>query len=347
MLGMTTSQTPTPVRYHVCAMGNALVDLEYQLSEAELAALGVEKGLMTLLDANQRHDLVQRLHGHSTRRTGGGSAANTVVALTQLGGQAHYTCRVADDENGHFYAQDLERLGVQAQLQTADPAHEHTGTCLVLVTPDAERTMCTYLGATALLDEGAVNAQAIAHSAVYYMEGYLAASPTGCAAALQGRALALQSGVALALTLSDINMLRFCRQGIDAMWGEGVDYLFCNEAEALEATGQNQLDAALATLAPRARTLCVTRGAAGSVVLQNGQRHDVPAPRITPVDSNGAGDMFAGAFLYAITHGASAARATSLGNLTAAAVVAQHGNRLPTSLLIELRRQWVGDLSVN
>ncbi|MDA0869855.1 MAG: adenosine kinase [Proteobacteria bacterium] len=332
----------TPIRYHVCAMGNALVDLEYQLSDAELTALEVDKGLMTLLDDDQRHALVQRLHGHSTRRTGGGSAANTVVALTQLGGQAHYTCRIADDENGHFYTQDLKRLGVQAQLQIANPAQEHTGTCLVLVTPDAERTMCTYLGATALLDNGAVNGQAIAQSAVYYMEGYLAASPTGCAAALQGRTLAVEAGVALALTLSDINMLRFCRENINAMWGERVDYLFCNENEAMEASGQTDFEAALATLAPRAHTLCITRGAAGSVVLQQGQRHDVPAPRITAVDSNGAGDMFAGAFLYAITHGASVVRAAELGNLTAAAVVTQHGNRLATDTLQNLQQRWLG-----
>lgn len=323
--------------YHLYAVGNALVDSEYEVPDAHLVQMGVDKGHMTLIDAERRAALLSHVAGHPSRRSGGGSAGNTVVALAQLGGKAFYSCRVSDDELGHFYTEDLVRNGVATNLTHTRAQHGQTGSCLVFVTPDAERSMCTFLGATAELDESALHPKDIARSKLYYMEGYLAASPTGLAAALQGKQIARQAGVALAATLSDVSMIQFCRPGLEALLEGGLDHLFCNEQEALAWCDTDHWPTVEATLAGLARTVCITRGPQGCVVLESGSRVEVPAPATHAIDTNGAGDMFAGAFMYAATHGHSHAEAARLGNRCAAAVVAQHGARLNPAAMQSLK----------
>ena len=314
--------------YDLYAIGNALVDSEYEVSDTQLQAMGVDKRHMTLIDAARRSELLGHLQTITSRRTGGGSAGNTVVALAQLGGKAFYSCRVADDELGAFYTQDLIANGVATNLTHTPPAPGQTGSCMVMVTPDAERSMSTFLGATAELDSTALHKQDIANSKVYYMEGYLAASPTGLQAALQGRQIAHDAGVALATTLSDVSMINFCRPGLDAIIGQGLDYLFCNEEEAQVWCGSQDLQLICLQISQLARTVCLTRGPLGCVVLEGAQQTTVPAAPVKALDTNGAGDMFAGAFLYAVTHGHSHAHAAWLANQAAGQVVSQYGNRL-------------------
>lgn len=325
--------------YDVYAVGNALVDLEFQVSDAQLQTLGIDKARMTLIDAQRRLDLLHRMDDHQPRRTGGGSAGNTVVALQQLGGDAYFSCRVADDAFGRFYADDLHAHGVHSNVHTVRHAG-HTGTCLVMITPDAERTMSTHLGVSAELSPSELNEMAIDASRTYYMEGYLAASPTGLAAALQGRAVAQRCGAQLALTLSDVSMINFCRSGLEAMLGEGVDVLFANEDEIKAWFNTDDLAVALTAAPALARTVCVTVGAKGCVVLDGEQRIEVAAPAVVAVDTNGAGDMFAGAYLYARSRNACARSAAELATRAASAVVAQAGNRLPTQTLVALRDAW-------
>ena len=214
--------------YDLYAIGNALVDSEYEVSDAQLQSMGVEKRHMTLIDAERRAALLAAVHGMHSRRTGGGSAGNTVVAVAQMGGRAFYSCRVADDELGAFYREDLTANGVATNLSHTKSPEGQTGICMVMVTPDAERSMSTFLGATADIDHTALHPKDIARAKVYYMEGYLSASPTGLDAALRGRAIAKEAGVKLATTLSDMSMINFCRPGLEAMVGDGLDYLFCN-----------------------------------------------------------------------------------------------------------------------
>jgi sugar/nucleoside kinase (ribokinase family) len=336
-------------KFDVYAIGNALVDSEYEVSEALLAQAGVAKRHMTLIDAPRRAELLHHMQGLHSRRTGGGSAGNTAVAVAQFGGKAFYSCRVADDELGAFYTQDLANHGVATNLSHMAAPSGQTGVCLVMVTPDAERSMSTFLGATAELDHSALHPQDIERAKVYYMEGYLAASPTGLDAALRGRAIAAQAGAALALTLSDMSMIQFCRPGLEAMLGESsdsrLDYLFCNEEEAQVWCGAQDFDEVCARMAPLARVVCLTRSAKGSVVLEDGQRTAVPAVAVKALDSNGAGDMFAGAFLYAVTQGHSHAEAAALGNHSAAQVVAQYGNRLSTDAVAAIKTQFAGLLA--
>jgi sugar/nucleoside kinase (ribokinase family) len=207
---------------------------------------------------------------------------------------------------------------------------------MVLVTPDAERSMCTFLGATSQLDAKALHPQDIAKSKIYYMEGYLAASPTGLEAAVQGRQIAIEHKVQTALTLSDVSMINFCRAGLEAMIGNGLDYLFANEEEAQTWCGTTDLDAIIGQLSALAKTVCLTRGPKGCIVVQGQQRIEVPAVPTQAVDTNGAGDMFAGTFLYGITHGHTAAQAAALANRSAAAVVSQHGNRLTAAQMLAI-----------
>ena len=319
--------------YHLYAIGNALVDTEYEVSDNLLSTMGVSKRHMTLIDGPRRSELLAHVQGLHHRRPGGGSAANTAVALAQLGGQAFYSCRVADDELGAFYAEDLAANGVATNLSHTRAQHGQTGSCMVLVTPDAERTMCTFLGVSAELDAHSLHPHDIAKSRIYYMEGYLAASPTGLQAALQGRQVAREHQIQLALTLSDVSMINFCKDSLLAMLGDGVDYLFANEEEAQVWTGSANLNVMVQSLSALGKTVCLTRGAKGSLIIQGQEVLEIPATPVKAVDTNGAGDMFAGAFLYGMTHHMDVRTAATLANRAAAQVVSQHGNRLQTEQL--------------
>jgi sugar/nucleoside kinase (ribokinase family) len=327
--------------YHLYAIGNALVDTEYEVSDDQLVAAGVEKRHMTLIDTARRTELLKAVHQVKSHRAGGGSAGNTVVALAQLGGKAFYSCRVADDELGDFYTKDLLSHGVATNLTHTKAPEGQTGSCMVMVTPDAERSMSTFLGATADIDETALHPHDIAKSRVYYMEGYLAASPTGLAAAVKGRDMAKAAGVALATTLSDMSMINYCRSGLDAMVGIDLDYLFCNEEEAQVWCGTTDMAQICQQLGQQALTVCLTRSAKGSIVLEGGQVTEVPAAKVKALDTNGAGDMFAGAFLFAVTHGYSKPQAAWLANQCAAMVVAQYGNRLSQQAMDSLKADFL------
>ncbi len=329
--------------YDLYAIGNALVDSEYEVTDAQLQAMGVEKRHMTLIDMPRRTALLEGVAGLHSRRTGGGSAGNTVVALAQLGGKAFYSCRVADDELGAFYREDLNANGVDTNLNHTQAPAGQTGMCMVMVTPDAERSMSTFLGATADIDHTALHPKDIAKAKVYYMEGYLAASPTGVDAALRGRAIAKASGVKLAATLSDMSMINYCRAGLEAMLGAadgGLDYLFCNEEEATVWCGTQDLQTVCQHIGQLARVVCLTRSAQGCIVLSQGQQIEVPAAPVAAVDTNGAGDMFAGAFLYAVTRGSSLAEAAWLANVAAGQIVSQYGNRLSQAAADAIRQRF-------
>ena len=323
--------------YDLYAIGNALVDSEYEVSDALLQKMGISKRHMTLIDTPRRAELLNHVTHLQPRQTGGGSAGNTVVALAQLGGKAFYSCKVAHDNLGDFYVKDLQAQGVDTNLTHTRASEGQTGSCMVLVTPDAERSMCTFLGVSAELDDAALHAQDIVKSKIYYMEGYLAASPTGLNAALKGRQIAREAGVALAITLSDVSMIQFCKAGLDAMLGDSVDYLFCNQEEAQVWCSTEDLETIRSTLKKLAKIICLTRGPEGSEVLTANQSWHVPAEKVKAIDTNGAGDMFAGAFLYAITRGYAPNQAATLGNHAAAAVVSQHGNRLTLGQLSAIK----------
>lgn len=314
-------------QFDVYGLGNALVDMEYSVTPADLESMGIDKGVMTLVDVDHQSELMVYLSEHHVHRSAGGSAANTVIALSQLGGRGFYSCKIGDDELGRLYDTDLRANGVQtnAHEQSEDG---HTGRCLVLVTPDADRTMCTYLGITGGLSRAEIVPDALAASAFLYVEGYLATSPTARDAVAHARALARDAGVATALSLSDPNIVEHFGDGLREMIGAGVDVLFANEAEALGLTGSETIDDAVAGLARLADRFVITRGPRGALVHDRGEITEIAARRVDPVDTNGAGDMFAGAFLYGITRGWTAPEAAELATRASARLITAYGARL-------------------
>jgi len=317
------------MKYDLYGIGNALVDMEYQVSDEKLAELGVDKGLMTLIEEDRHHELVAQMADLDHKKASGGSAANTVIALAQLGGKSYYSCKVSNGEFGEFYLQDMQACGVDTNLDGQTRVDGVTGKCLVMVTPDADRTMNTFLGVTVGIDESAVSTEAIKNSKYVYMEGYLVASPTGKAAAIKAAAEANKADVPTVLTLSDPNMVEFFGDGLMEMAGDNLDLLFCNDAEAAMMTKTDSSDAAAESLKKIARRFAITVGAEGSLIYDGDTMHKVPAPKVDVIDTNGAGDMYAGAFLYGLTHGMSFVDSAQLASNAASKIVTHFGPRLP------------------
>lgn len=317
--------------YNVYAIGNALVDIEYHASAEKLSELGIDKGVMTLIDEPKQNNLMTYLGDSHEKMACGGSAANTIIALAQLGARVHFDCRVANDMTGQFFIQDLHDSGVHSTLELDESYTGVTGKCLVFVTPDADRTMNTFLGASADLAANDVDIGAIKRSDYVYIEGYLVSADSTRQAAIKARELAEKSNVKTSLTLSDPNMVIFFREGIEEMLGSGVDLLFANEDEACELAQTKDLDAAIQNMKKIARTFAITRGKQGALLYDgNNMIHIDPYP-VEAIDTLGAGDSFAGAFLYGLTQGMSFQQSGDLASLASSRIVTQYGPRLSTS----------------
>jgi sugar/nucleoside kinase (ribokinase family) len=316
--------------YDVYGVGNALVDLEYRVDEDFLQEHGINKGMMTLVEQEPQQRLIAALearygHGH---RASGGSATNSIVALSYFGGRAFYSCKVASDATGDFYMHDLHAAGVVSNLAPQRPAGT-SGTCVVMVTPDAERTMHTFLGITADVSVAELVPEAIRGAHWLYVEGYLCTSPSAREAVLEARQIARNAGTRIALTFSDPAMLQFFKPQIDVLLDDGVDLLFCNEQEAMLWAGVDSVEAALAALKTKAAQVVITLGSKGALVWDGEQALTVPAAPVKAVDTLGAGDMFAGAFMHGVGQGWSLEKSARLATRAAGAVVARFGPRLP------------------
>lgn len=315
-------------KYDVYGLGNALVDIEYEVTPEQLQALGIDKGVMTLVDQEQQAKVVSQLNGAERNKGSGGSAANTIIAVSQFGGNAFYSCKVADDEMGHFYVDDLIHGGVTTNIHPARMGSGVTGKCLVFVTPDADRTMNTYLGVSAELSEDEVDESGIEDSKYLYLEGYLVTGDLTRAATVHAHRVAKETGTKVALSLSDPNMVKFFKDGLQEMIGDGVDLLFANEQEALGMAGTDSLNDAINHLKSIAREVVVTLGPKGACICNSDGVIEIPPVRVKAVDTVGAGDIFAGAYLYGITHGMNHQQAGNLAATAAAKLITHFGPRL-------------------
>lgn len=326
-------------QYHIYGIGAALVDTEITLSDADLTAMKVDKGVMTLVDEARQRELISHLSQHlvASKKASGGSAANTIIAASYFGCNNVYSCKVADDENGRFYIDDIKAAGVTYPAHINPPVGT-TGKCLVMITPDAERTMNTFLGVSETLSVDELDVTAIAQSHFAYIEGYLVTSPTGRAAAIALRQHAEANQTRTALSLSDPAMVQFFRDGLVEMIGSGVDILFCNSDEAMSFTQTTSLSDAAEALKKFTNTFAITCGAEGALLFDGRQLIQVAGNKVEAVDTNGAGDMFAGAFLYAITQGKDYKTAGDFASLAASKVVSQFGPRLKAEQHGELKK---------
>lgn len=329
-------------KYDVYAIGNALVDMEFEVHDTFFSTHKIDKGLMTLVDEERQNYLLTALGSESKKRQCGGSAANTIIAISQFGAKGYYSCKVAADATGDFYLNDLVESGVDTNLKSQARESGITGKCLVLITPDAERTMNTFLGITGSLSKVEVDAEAIKSSKYLYMEGYLVASPTGKEAAIHARDIARAHGVKTALTFSDVNMVKFFKDGLVEMVGEGLDLIFCNESEALAFAGTHSLMEAREALKKVAKNFVITLGENGAMIWDGTTFIDIEPYPVKAIDSNGAGDMYAGAFLYAVSQGHTCASAGKLASMAASKVVSKFGPRLLTQETLEIKTQVFG-----
>jgi sugar/nucleoside kinase (ribokinase family) len=316
------------MNYHIYGIGNALVDIEYEVDTEFLKAHRIEKGLMTLVDEARQLELIQALDKHMIKKQSGGSAANTMIAASQFGANCFYSCKVADDDWGDFYVDDLESAGVASNLTEGSRKPGLTGRCLVMVTQDADRTMNTFLGITSEFSTDELVEASLKASGWLYVEGYLVANPISQKTMVKAKQIADQNQVKTALTFSDPNMVKFFTEGLDQVIGTSVDLLFCNEDEALTYTQTNEILEARHLLKKVAKTFVITQGKNGAMIFDGVTFIDIEPYPVTAVDTNGAGDMFAGAFLYGITHGHSYAQAGKLASLASSKVVSQFGPRL-------------------
>jgi len=326
-------------QYHIYGIGAALVDTEITLTDADLTTMAVAKGVMTLVDEARQNTLIDYLQNHlvASHRASGGSAANSIIAASYFGSNNFYSCKVANDENGEFYLHDIHAAGVATPAHVIPPAGV-TGKCLVMITPDAERTMNTFLGISESLSVSELDLTAIAQSHYVYIEGYLVSSTTGRAAAIELRQQAEASNTKTALSLSDPAMVQFFRDGLVEMIGGGVDLIFCNRDEAIGFTQTQSIEEACIALQQYCKQFAITCGGDGAVVFDGEILTQVAAQPIKPLDTNGAGDMFAGAFLHAINHGKDFKTAAQFANVAAAKVVSQFGPRLQAEQHEELKK---------
>ena len=315
-------------KYDIHGIGAALVDTEVEVSDAFLANANIDKGVMTLVDEARQAELLGALSAESGSmlRKCGGSVCNSVVAASSLGAQAFFSGKVADDTDGQLYIDDLKEAGVDFHSAGQEPGI--TGKCLVMVTDDAERTMNTFLGASEDLSAREIDKAALVDSEWFYVEGYLVTDEARTAATQAAVELAKDSGVKVAISLSDPFVVAVFGDALRQVIGDGVDLIFCNKDEAMAFTGTETLDAASEALKQYTKTFAITDGANGAITFDGTSLNQSEGVKAEAIDTNGAGDMFAGAFLYAITSGKSYAWAASLANDCAARVVAQFGPRL-------------------
>jgi len=315
-------------KFDVYAIGNALVDIEYHATPHKLAELGIDKGVMTLIDEQRQNSLVAQLGESHESMACGGSAANTIIALAQMGARTHLDCRVSSDMTGQVFARDLHDAGVNSNLDFKPLPVGVTGKCLVFVTPDADRTMNTFLGVSAELDSSDIDTEAIKDSEYIYIEGYLASAENTRDAAIEARRIAENRDIKTSLTLSDPNMVRFFRESIEAMIGDRVDLLFANEDEAMELANTDNLDEAVQLFKKLSRSFAITRGREGALSFDGIALIEIRPNQVQAIDTLGAGDMFAGAFLYGLSQGMSFQQSGDLASLASAKIVTQYGPRL-------------------
>ncbi len=325
----------TALRYDMTAIGNAIVDIIGRCDDAFLAKHGAPKGHMRLVDAATIATLYQAM-GPGIEISGG-SAANTMVGVASLGGRAAFIGKVADDAFGKIFRHDITASQV-AYTTAAAAGGAPTSSSLILVTPDGERTMNTFLGISTELDQGEVDPEMIKQSAVIYLEGYLFDRPEAKAAFRQAVAIAKAAGRKVALTLSDSFCVDRHRAEFLDLIRSGVDIVFANEAEVISLYETGNFDTAAARIAADTKLAVLTRSAQGSLILAEGTGHAIPVePVHTVLDTTGAGDLYAAGFLFGITNGQTLADCGRLGSLAAAEIISHIGAR-PAQSLAELAR---------
>lgn len=325
--------------HDVYAVGNALVDIQAKVDDALLTQLAFEKGVMTLVDDERQASVLAHFDLPSLHRCAGGSAANTIAAIADFGGKAEFVGKIGDDETGEFFMKDLRALGVTIDV---DPLPgTPTGTCAILISEDAERTMLTNLGASARLSEIDIDEAAIQKAKYVYIEGYLFTGEDTKAAAYRAIDHAVKHNIKIAFTASDPFLVNMIREEIWDLIRGPVDLFFCNEEEAQSLTGLTDPIACASKIHETAENVAMTLGPKGSILMHGGEAIPIEGVDVKAIDTTGAGDMYAGGILYGITNGLTWKQSGHLASHAAARVVSQLGARLANPLTSDEVKQLI------
>ena len=312
--------------YDVYGVGNAIVDVIVEIEDQFLTKANLDKGHMTLVDQTQMNTLGNSLKSYPRLKMSGGSAANTIFAIQAFGGTTAYACRFSEDDNGRFFYEESDRAGISIHPKCISKSGD-TGQCLVLITPDAERTMTTNLGISSDLESINLDQEAILNSRYLYLEGYLATSAQSTETALIAREIARSAGKKVAVTLSDASLIEHFREPLESLVGNEVDLLFCNQEECLAWAKTDSLDFAIREIREITKEAYITLGSEGSIAISKTGETKIPTDKVVPLDTNGAGDIYAGACIFARSNGLAEDAAAAFGNKCAGSIVQQPGAR--------------------
>ena len=320
------------MKFDICTVGSALVDFTFSIDkeyEKNLIKYGIPKGSMTLIERDEQETLINELleMGKTPDKACGGSGTNSTVAASLFGAKCHMTCIVSDDDHGRFYIEDLSSNKVS---HTNPPISSEisSGRCLVMVSDDAERTMCTNLGISTEFWTSDLDVETIKASSCLFLEGYLVASPKGMEVCKKAIEAAKESDTKVSISLSDPNIVNAFRNEIKTLLDMKCDLIFCNEDEALAYAETDNISNAFQAFKEISPNFLITQGSSGCVGFDGTNEFNIPGIKVNAIDSNGAGDMFAGAILYCITSGSSLEKGAIFGCYAASKVVGNVGPRL-------------------
>lgn len=325
-------------KFQVVGIGNAMVDVLARADDSFLAEAGIGKGIMQLIDMPRAVDLYSRIG--PAKEISGGSAANTIAGVAHLGGRTAYVGKVKDDQLGAIFAHDLRAQGAVYETRLAPKdAPQETGRCIVVVTPDGERSMNTYLGVTEFLEPSDIDPEMMAQAEWIYLEGYRFDGPESHAAFAKAIAACKGSGGRVSITLSDPFCVERHRDAFRRMIRDDVDLLFCNRAEMLSMYQTTDFDAALTQAASEVDIVACTDSEHGAHILSEGKRWHAPAVPTSIVDATGAGDLFAGAFLWGLAEGHDLETCGRMGNVAASEIISHIGARPEADLKALFRKE--------
>ena len=315
----------------VFGVGNALVDILALVKDDFIRDHQLNRGAMTLVDDRRQGGLLHDLEGTQLQLRSGGSAANTMIAIAQSGGSGFYSGKVSSDANGVFYRQDMLDAGIKFDVAPAKSESGPTGTCVVLTTPDAERTMCTNLGVSITLSAGDIDVEKLKGCKYSYVEGYLWDGADPRQASVETMSQSKRHGVRVAYTFSDAFLIDRFADDFRQIVSEYCDVLFCNADEVRRFCELESIEECAAKMGELVDLAFITDSAKGCMVVENKQISTVPGFPVQAIDTVGAGDAFAGGVLFGLTHGYSAIKSARWGNYLGSQVVQVYGPRLQGS----------------
>tara|TARA_B100000401_G_scaffold137784_1_gene91385 strand:+ start:284 stop:1279 length:996 start_codon:yes stop_codon:yes gene_type:complete len=329
-------------KFDVFGIGNALVDCVCLVSDSFLDDNNIEKGLMTIVDDKKQKSIIEKIKDTDPFIQSGGSVPNSIYTLSNLGGSGYLSFLISNDSYGNLYLNDIKKSGINTADKKYFFGDGMTGSCLVLTTPDAERTMNTCLGASSNFSIKNINFDDLKLSRYLYIEGYLVTSDIAIEAIKKSISFSIENDVKISLTFSDLSMVKYFREKFLNILNHKIDLLFCNQEEAKTFTGENDFKKCCEKMLEYSELVVITKGDKGSLIISNsGENIEIEPINVTPLDTVGAGDTYAGAFLYGINNGLSLRKSGELASSLSSKVVTKLGPRLDKNVIDGIKQTMI------